>query len=47
MVTDTLVGPLVMATLSGHDGNLAELGDYVVTRFLASYPAPVAQSSVS
>lgn len=39
VVTDTLVGPLVMATLSGRDADLVELGDYVVTRFIASYSA--------
>jgi AcrR family transcriptional regulator len=51
LVTDTLIGPLVLATLSGHDANLADLGNYVLTRFLASYPAtslgPSAQSSES
>ena len=51
MVTDTLVGPLAMATLSGHEGNLTELGTFVVTRFLASHPAisgqPPAQAQSS
>ena len=36
LVTQTLIGPLVLAVLSG-DGDVAELADYVLDRFLASY----------
>jgi AcrR family transcriptional regulator len=36
-VTHTLIGPLVLATLNGDDDQVAELADYVVERFLASY----------
>ena len=36
-VTHTLVGPLVLAALSGDETRLAGLADYVVDRFLASY----------
>lgn len=37
-VSRTLIGPLVLASLTGDD-DLAELADYVVDRFLASYTA--------
>ena len=36
LVTQTLIGPLVLAVLSG-DGNVAELAGYVLDRFLGSY----------
>jgi AcrR family transcriptional regulator len=36
LVTQTLIGPLILAVLSG-DENVAELADYVVDRFLLSY----------
>ncbi len=36
LVTQTLVGPLVLAALSGDD-HLAELAAFVVERFLDSY----------
>jgi AcrR family transcriptional regulator len=36
-VTYTLVGPLVLATLAGDEGRVAELADFVVDRFLDSY----------
>ena len=36
-VTHTLIGPLVLATLNGDQDQLAELADYVVERFIASY----------
>jgi AcrR family transcriptional regulator len=35
-VTQTLIGPLVLAALSG-DGHLRELAEFVVERFLRSY----------
>ncbi|MDP1794686.1 MAG: TetR/AcrR family transcriptional regulator [Acidimicrobiales bacterium] len=38
-VTHTLIGPLVLAALSG-DEDVAALAEYVVGRFLASYPTP-------
>ncbi|MET0326170.1 MAG: TetR/AcrR family transcriptional regulator [Ilumatobacteraceae bacterium] len=38
LVTQTLIGPLVLAVLSG-DENVGELAGYVVERFLASYRA--------
>lgn len=37
MVTQTLVGPVVLAALSGDTEQAAALGDYVLQRFLASY----------
>jgi len=39
LVTQTLIGPLVLAVLSG-DGDVAELADYVLDRFLTSYRVP-------
>jgi AcrR family transcriptional regulator len=39
LVTQTLIGPLVLATLNGDEARVAELAEYVVGRFLASYPA--------
>jgi AcrR family transcriptional regulator len=36
-VMHTLVGPLVLATLVGDEDRAAELADYVLERFLASY----------
>ena len=36
-VMNTLVGPLVLATLNGEDDQLPALADYVAERFLASY----------
>jgi len=36
LVTQTLIGPLVLAALSG-DGHLGELADFVVERFVGSY----------
>jgi AcrR family transcriptional regulator len=37
LVTQTLVGPLVLAALHGGETRLDELAGYVVERFLASY----------
>lgn len=37
LVTQTLVGPVVLAALSGDLTRTADLSDYVVERFLASY----------
>jgi AcrR family transcriptional regulator len=37
IVTQTLVGPLVLAALSGDGSDAAALADYVMERFLASY----------
>lgn len=36
LVTQTLIGPLVLAALSG-EGHIGELAEYVTERFLASY----------
>jgi AcrR family transcriptional regulator len=44
MVTNTLIGPLVLATLGGTQDDLAELAEFVIARFLGSFPG---QSSVS
>jgi AcrR family transcriptional regulator len=38
-VTNTLVGPLVLAALNGDHDQLPALADYVLERFLASYAA--------
>jgi AcrR family transcriptional regulator len=37
VVTQTLIGPLVLAALNGDIDRLRELADYVVERFLTSY----------
>jgi AcrR family transcriptional regulator len=39
-VTHTLIGPLVLAALTGDEAQLAQLAGYVVDRFLASYSDP-------
>jgi len=39
LVTHTLIGPLVLAALSREDADVAGLAEYVVDRFLASYPS--------
>jgi AcrR family transcriptional regulator len=39
-VTHTLIGPLVLAVLTGDETSIGELAGYVVDRFLASYAAP-------
>lgn len=38
LVTQALVGPLVLAALNGDQAHLRTLADFVVERFLASYP---------
>ena len=43
LVTQTIIGPLVLATLSG-DGNVTELAAYVLERFLASYRSAARRS---
>jgi len=39
LVTQTLSGPLVLTALSGDEGRVADVAEYVLGRFLASYPA--------
>lgn len=41
LVTQTLIGPLVLATLNGDEG-VADLADYVLDRFLTSYHSTTA-----
>ncbi|MDO8364379.1 MAG: TetR/AcrR family transcriptional regulator [Actinomycetota bacterium] len=40
LVTQALVGPLVLAALTGDEPRVAELAEYVLDRFLASYRPP-------
>jgi AcrR family transcriptional regulator len=42
LVTQTLIGPLVLASLSGDEDRMAELADYVTDRFLTSYSSDLA-----
>jgi len=44
-VTQTLIGPLVLAAVTDDLAHLAHLGRYVVERFLASYPPPARDPS--
>lgn len=38
LVTPTLSGPMVLTALNGEEDRVAEVADYVLGRFLASYP---------